>query len=257
MTVEGTPADRFAIEHAHYTADLAFWRALADERGGPVLDLACAVGRVAIPLARDGHEVWALDASQAMLDELAQAREAEPADVAARVHPVGADMRLFNLGRAFPLVLVPMNSLQTLLDRSDQLAALGAIRGHLEPLGELAFDLILSDLEAAAQAVGTPQPGATWTDPQTGVILAHSAWFDAVDPETGTVSFTTRIEETTPGGSVTIHLRPQTVHVYSPTEVWELVSDAGMEVRAVYADFDGRPFAGDGERHIYRCGVPG
>ena len=255
MIAEGTPPERFAAEHAHYTADLPFWRALASEAGGPVLDLAAAVGRVTIPLARDGHDVWALDASAAMLAQLDAALAAESPDVRERVHPVCADMRSFNLGRAFPLVLVPMNSLQTFLDRDDQLAALVAIRGHLEPLGECAFDLILSDLAAAAGQVGVVQPGAVWVDEASGATLRHSAWFDAVDPEAGTVSFTTRVEETAADGTVKEYLRPQTVHVFSPTEVWELVVDAGMEVRAVYGDFDGRPFAGDGERHIYRCGV--
>ncbi|MGE3139883.1 MAG: class I SAM-dependent methyltransferase, partial [Thermoleophilia bacterium] len=78
-------ARRFTAEHAHYTEDLAFWRATAARTGGPVLDLGCAAGRVAIPLARDGHEVWALDASLEMLAELGQRLAAEPAEVAGRV----------------------------------------------------------------------------------------------------------------------------------------------------------------------------
>ena len=49
---------------------------------------AAPTGRVAIPLARDGHEVWALDRSEAMLAELGRRLEGEPPDVRARVHPV-------------------------------------------------------------------------------------------------------------------------------------------------------------------------
>ena len=63
-------ARRFALEHAHYVQDIPYWRAAAARCGSPVLDLGAATGRVAIPLARDGHEVWALDRSGAMLAEL-------------------------------------------------------------------------------------------------------------------------------------------------------------------------------------------
>lgn len=255
MIVEGTPPGRFAVEHAHYTADLPFWTALAHEAGSPVLDLAAAVGRVALPLARDGHEVWALDGSDGMLAELRAALEGETDEVRSRVHPVRADMRDFSLGRTFPLAIMPMNSLQTLLERDEQLACLTAVRGHLDPLGEFAFDLILADLDAVARNLGAVQAGATWHDDTSGATLNHSAWFDAADPATGTVTFTTRIDEIAPGGEERTHLRPQTVHLFTPTEVWELAVDAGLEMRAVYGDFDGRPLEPDAERQIYRCGV--
>jgi len=255
VIAEGTPAARFAREHAHYVEDLPFWRSVAAAVSGPVLDLGAAVGRVAIPLARDGHEVWALDGSADMLAALRDALAGEDAAVAARVHMVRADLRAFALGRAFPLAIMPMNTLQTLLIRADQLACLRAVRDHLDLGGELVFDLVMADLEAAARAVGLVQQGVTWRDPATGATLAHSAWYDAVDPATGTVSFTTRVDETAPDGATRAHLRPQTVHLFTPTEVWELSVDAGLEVLAVFGDFDGRPLEPGSERQIYRCGV--
>jgi len=38
-------------------ADVQFYRTLAAEHGGPVLDLACGTGRIMVPLLRDGHTV--------------------------------------------------------------------------------------------------------------------------------------------------------------------------------------------------------
>ena len=99
-------ARRFAAEHAHYDDDIPFWRRHAARRGGPVLDLGCATGRVAIPLARNGHEVWALDRSPAMLDELRRRLAGEDPATAARVHPVEGDLARFDLGRRFALVAV-------------------------------------------------------------------------------------------------------------------------------------------------------
>ena len=52
------------------TGDAAFYRALAHEVGGPVLELGCGTGRILLPIARDGIECVGLDNSAAMLDEL-------------------------------------------------------------------------------------------------------------------------------------------------------------------------------------------
>ena len=53
-----------------YSSDtgVAFYSALAWEAGGPVLEIACGTGRVAIPIARQGFAVTGLDVVPAMLD---------------------------------------------------------------------------------------------------------------------------------------------------------------------------------------------
>ena len=94
-------AGRFAIEHAHYTEDIPFWRSAAARAGSPVLDLGAASGRVALPLARDGAEVWAVDRSLAMLDQLRMRLGDEPSDVRSRVRTIEADLRELRLGRRF------------------------------------------------------------------------------------------------------------------------------------------------------------
>jgi predicted RNA methylase len=84
MTDASIPA-RYLREHAHYTEDLPLWRAIAHNTDGPVLDLGCAAGRVALALAQDGSRVIALDGDPAMLEALARNAEAAGAEVAARI----------------------------------------------------------------------------------------------------------------------------------------------------------------------------
>ena len=45
------------VECGAYAADLPLWRELAAGRSGPVLEIGCGTGRVALDLARDGHAV--------------------------------------------------------------------------------------------------------------------------------------------------------------------------------------------------------
>ena len=63
----------FALEHRHYDEDLGFWQRTARRLGGPILDVGAAAGRIALPLARAGHEVWAIDRSPDMCAALARA----------------------------------------------------------------------------------------------------------------------------------------------------------------------------------------
>ena len=59
------------VECGSYAADLPLWRRLAAERGGPVLDLGCGTGRVALDLAAQGHDVTGLDVEPALVAEFA------------------------------------------------------------------------------------------------------------------------------------------------------------------------------------------
>src|SRR5262245_2054649 len=81
---------------------------------GPVLELGAGSGRLAVPLADLGLDVWALDASAAMLDRLA----AKPGGD--RVHAVVGDMADLDLGpeapAAFAVVLCAFNTLFNLTD---------------------------------------------------------------------------------------------------------------------------------------------
>lgn len=258
MIAEGTPPERFALEHAHYVEDIPFWVALAEEVGGPVLDVGAAVGRVTLAIARYGIDVCALDGSRGMLDALEASLEHEPGQTREHVTTAWCDFREIaqTLGdRCFRLAVMPMNSLQALLTPADQIACLSGIRMHLDREGVFAFDVVVPDLDGIASALGDVQPGVVWRARTDGTWLSHAAWYDAVEAESGTVKFTTRIEERHADGTTSEYLRPHTVHLFSPSELWGLLNDAGFEVQAVYGDFDRGPLTEGAERQIYRCGV--
>jgi SAM-dependent methyltransferase len=123
------------IECGGYDLDLPLWRELAEREGSPVLDIGAGTGRVTLDLARRGHEVVALDRSAELLDALRE-RAAGLAITA-----VAADARDFAIDRRFPLVLVPMQTLQLLGGAEGRARCLACVREHLAPGGLLAVAL--------------------------------------------------------------------------------------------------------------------
>jgi SAM-dependent methyltransferase len=126
------------VECAGYAADLALWEELAGEAGGPVLELGCGTGRVALHLARGSHDVVGVDTEAALVAELNARAEAE--DLPARAKR--ANITELDLGRAFPLAIAPMQMIQLLPDAAARRAALLRVAAHLAPGGTFAAALV-------------------------------------------------------------------------------------------------------------------
>ena len=141
------------VECGGYSADLALWRQLAGEGAGPVLELGCGTGRVALDLARAGHDVVGIDHRGELLAELGRLASAAGVTVEA----LEADARSFELDRAFALILAPMQLVHLLGGPSRRAAMLARVRRHLRPGGAFACALLEPGLlEAPAGSPPVP-----------------------------------------------------------------------------------------------------
>ena len=212
----------------------SFYRDLAGRTGGPVLELACGTGRLSVPLAEDGRDVVGVDISASMLG--AARRKASLRGV--EIEFVEADMRSFELGRAFALVIVSCNSLSHLVTNDELVGALRRIGRHLAPGGLLAFDV------ANPQIAELVRPG-----PRGGDEGAERRPFGttveemlAYDPVAQIRVLRWQIDGDGPGHRRTEEMRLRTIF---PQELPLLLDAAGLELAARFGDFEGRPLTGD------------
>ena len=125
------------VECGGYAADLPVWERLACASDGPVLELGCGTGRVALRLAARRNELWAVDADASLLEVL----RARAAAQGLSVRAVCADVRALDLDREFELILAPMQLLQA-LGSGARRATLERAAGHLAPGGRLAAAIV-------------------------------------------------------------------------------------------------------------------
>ncbi len=136
MTMPAAEVVWHDAECGGYGADLSLWEELAAVADGPVLDLGCGTGRVALHLGRRRVEVVAVDREAAFVAEL----EGRAAGLPVRC--VVGDARDLDLGRRFPLVLAPMQLVQLLAAAEERAACLRGIAAHLPPGGIAALAIV-------------------------------------------------------------------------------------------------------------------
>ncbi len=169
------------VEYQGLAHDVPRYLELAGEAGGPVLEAFCGTGRVAIPLARFGHEVTGLDLSPLLLEQLEDNLARVP-EARARLRIVTGDVRSFDGGGAFALVIVAFNSLTCIPDFDGQRAALGALARALAPGGRLVIDSV-NPWRLPVDGDPVPKPFFTRRHPRTGLPYTRFAALSGFDAE--------------------------------------------------------------------------
>lgn len=247
------PAD---VEHLYFDGrhydrlwtfedDLPFWLDHAEAHGGPLLELACGTARVALTLARAGFQVTGLDLSDSML---AEARR-KCAQERLYVEFVQADIRSFELGRRFPLVILPANVLCHLLELEDLEALLGCVHAHLEAEGRFIIDVFNPRLDLLLRDPEMRYPHREYPDPdgKGTVRVTESNCYDRASQINHIKLFydlPDRKEEL---------VEDLTMRMYFPQELDALLGYNGFQIEAKYGDYDRSPFGSESPKQIIIC----
>jgi SAM-dependent methyltransferase len=216
------------------SGDAAFYRDLAVEARGTVLELGCGTGRVLLPIAALGIPCVGVDASPAMLAAL-RAKGPPP-----NLEVVLGRMESFDLDdRRFRLVTCPFRAFQHLLDVPSQLAALANVRRHLAPGGAFAFDVFDPKLALLTAPDDTERLEATFTIDGVETRRFGRARFEQAAQ---ILEVTFRFEPEPSHGNTTVRLR-----WFYRYELEHLLARAGFTDLTVYGGFDRRPWRPEGE----------
>ena len=213
------------------SAAIDWFRGLAQMTGGPILELGVGTGRVAIPLAKDGHEIVGIDRSAAMLARLeSHARRAR-----ATVRLVEADMRSFSLDQAFALITIPSNTF-LMLTPDDRWACLARCREHLAPAGRLAIDVFQPDPNKVTGLDGGVREEWRRLDPETGHVVMK---FSSTRADVDATHLRWWFDEELEGGEIRRITREAGLHFLYRPAAELLLPAAGFELDTFHGDYDG------------------
>lgn len=199
--------------------------------GGRVLELGVGTGRIALPLAAAGLTVVGCDASQQMLDRLADK------DPDGRVERVRLDMSDDLPDGPFDIVLATYNTLFNLTSLDAQRRCLRLCRERLAPRGGMIVETFV--------------PGDDNDSPNRG-LSTRTVDLDRV---VLTASKQDPIRQVVDGQMIEIseagiRLRPWSIRYLTPTQLDEEMAAAGMDLDARWGDWRGRPFSADTPHQI-------
>ena len=235
--------------------DVELYRALARRTGGPILEIAIGSGRIAVPLAADGHRVVGVDIDPAMLARGRARAEAAGPEIAARIEvfegemtEAGGDPRVAAAG-PFRLAILGLNSIIILGSADLQRAALASMARHLEPGGLAVVDVWLPVPTDLASFDGRLSLDWLRVDPESGrrVTKMSAAWFD---PTSRRVTLTTIFEEAEQGAAPVRWTRADALRLVTADELTSYAADAGLQVEQLAGDHDLGPLAPGADRVV-------
>ena len=132
----------YDVIYAHLrTADRDYFLQTILSTKGPALEIGVGTGRFFIDALHGGADVYGVDLSETMLQQLKKKLGSE------HYHRIfHQDARSLHLDKKFDLIVAPFRVFSHLIELDDQLLALNSIYDHLNPRGRFVFDVYVPDL---------------------------------------------------------------------------------------------------------------
>ena len=232
-------ADIYDSVFSYVNEDIPFYVEEAVRSGGPVIELGCGTGRVAIPIALSGIDVVGLDSSSLMIK---RARQKANQTEVSNLRLIQADMIEFKFDDKFPLAIVPFHGLLSLLSLEDMERTLLNVRRHLTPSGRLIFDIFVPDLNMMVQEGDVPYHFRDVIDPKTGrqLVIWNQASYDS---HSQIMSIRSTIEELDHNGRVASKMyRDFALRYMFRWEMHYLLRVCGYDILELYGDFKRQEF---------------
>jgi len=224
----------YDAENRDKSDDIDLYLELANEYGGPIMDIGCGTGRVMIPLAQAGYEVHGIDNEEAMLERAERYQNNAP-DLKQNMHLHHGDILTYQLDKKFKLMLVPYNGMMHFHDQEKQLAVLKRLREWTADDGLLVLDLPNAGEVFATQETDALMLERTFLEPESGHMVMQQS-HSYLDRTSQLMRITWIYDEVMADGTLKRTFAPLVLYYYFLPEVKLLLQLAGFEVEAVYGD---------------------
>jgi SAM-dependent methyltransferase len=234
-------SDLYDLEYTH-DYDLPFWLSFAEREAGPVVEWGAGTGRIAAPLAAEGHDVTAVELSTEMVER--------GKEKGGSVEWVVGVMRNVDAGRSYGLAVCAFNSFLCLRSVDDALAFLRNAHEDLVPGGLLGIEVSAFSPEELVDPPGGTAPRHDFTRilPDGRLDRFSVSHYDAATQLMHMRLFYERYDAS--GTLENRRAHDLTIRLTNRDELGLMLRLAGFEVEAVYGSFEGEPFTSTSDHLI-------
>ncbi len=233
------------LQDEGYYDDYPLTEQWARSLGGPLLDLACGTGRMALRMAELGYQVTGVDITPEMIGWARQ----KAAKQGFSIDWIVADARTFHLQKQFPFIYMLENVFQFFLMREDQEAMLARVREHLLPEGCFLFETRNPSPRNLLE-VRHPE-GAKYATPDGGHLVVTDQ--QHYDPMTQIQHYTTHHTFLQPEGKPRKKTLRVALRYVFPQEMEALLYYNGFQIHTCYGNWQGEPLTATSPAMIYVC----
>jgi 2-polyprenyl-3-methyl-5-hydroxy-6-metoxy-1,4-benzoquinol methylase len=238
-------AQAYDVEEGGYDADYPLTEQWACELGGPLLDLACGTGTMAIRLAEQGFQVTGVDIIPEMIAWASQKALAQGVSI----EWVVADARTFHLQKRFLFIYLLGNAFQHFLTRADQEALLARVREHLHPRGCFLFGTRNPSPRNLLEARYPEPQQYTMSDGRRYMVTEQQEY----DPITQIQYYTFHEQWLKPEGLQEKKKYRGALRYVFPQEMEALLFYNGLQIRSCYGNWQQEPLTATSRYMIYVC----
>lgn len=236
----------YDLVDAGYEDDRPLIEQWARSLGGPLLDLACGSGRMAIILAEQGYQVTGVDITPEMI---AWGRQ-KAAQQSVAIDWVVADARAFHLQKQFQFIFMLEHAFQFFLSRADQEALLACVREHLAPEGCFLFET-RNPSPRNLYEIRQDEPRRFTTPDGRQLVITDDQ--PVYDPMTQIQHYTSYFHWRHPDGRQETKTKRTALRYVYPQEIEALLFHSGFQIRSCYGSWQQEPLTAASREMIYVC----
>jgi len=120
--------------------DIQFYKEYVEHVQSPVLELASGTGRLLVPIAQWGKEVYGLEIDPSITNVAKEKIAKEKEEVQHRIHIFGGDMRTFSLDMNFNLIISAFSVLREITTADERRQVIASAYNNLSTSGILIID---------------------------------------------------------------------------------------------------------------------
>lgn len=240
-------AQRYDLVMGAYASgdQLEFFRRQVARYGEPVLELACGSGRFTIPLAKEGINITGMDISEGML----QMAKLKASRDRVNVRFSQGDMRSFELGEKFKLILIPAQSLSHLHTREEIEDCFSCVRQHLADDGRFLIELFNPSVGMLARDSGRRYTVGQYDDPNgdSQVFVTEAVRYDPAS-QVNHIRWFFRNEGSNDEVMLSLEMRQ-----FFPQEIDALLWYNNFLIEHKYGSYDEEEFSSDARKQLIIC----